>query len=60
MCDLVDQEPTSYEDDAHKKEWVDDERIQVNNEEWCLGYSTQTKKQECGIFKMDIQDKTCC
>ena len=23
MCDLVDQEPTSYEEDAHKKEWVE-------------------------------------
>jgi len=26
----------------------------------CLGYSTQTKKQECGIFQVDLQDKTCC
>ena len=23
MCDLVDQEPTSYEEDAQKKEWVE-------------------------------------
>ena len=23
MCDLVDQEPTSYEEAAHKKEWVE-------------------------------------
>ena len=22
MCDLVDQQPTSYEEDAQKKEWV--------------------------------------
>ena len=27
-----------------------DERIL----EWCLGYSTQTRKQECGIFQMDL------
>ena len=33
--------------------------IPVNNEEWCFWYSTQTKKQECGIFKVDLQDKTC-
>ena len=33
-----------------------DERIL----EWCLGYSTQTRKQECGIFQMDLQDKICC
>ena len=26
-----------------------DERIL----EWCLGYNTQTRKQECGIFQMD-------
>ena len=23
MCDIVDQEPTSYEEDAQKKEWVE-------------------------------------
>ena len=27
-----------------------DERIL----EWCLGYNTQTRKQECGIFQMDL------
>ena len=27
--------------------------------EWCLGYSTQTRKQECGILQMDLQDKIC-
>ena len=32
-----------------------DERIL----EWCLGYSTQTRKQECGILKMDLQNKIC-
>ena len=36
-----------------------DGRIPVNNEEWCLGNSTQTKKQECGIFEMDLKDETC-
>ena len=24
-----------------------------------LGYSNQTRKQECGIFQVDLQDKTC-
>ena len=24
MCDLVDQEPTSYKEVAHKKEWVEE------------------------------------
>ena len=28
--------------------------------EWCLGYSTQTRKQECGILQMDLQDKISC
>ena len=28
--------------------------------ELCLGYSTQTRKQECDIFQMDLQDKICC
>ena len=26
MCDLVDQEPTSYEEYVHKKEWVEEMR----------------------------------
>ena len=25
--------------------------------EWCLGYSTQTRKQECGILQMDLQEQ---
>ena len=24
-----------------------------------LGYSNQTRRQECGIFQVDLQDKTC-
>ena len=35
-------------------------RIPVINGEWCLGYSTQTRKQECGVFQVDLQNKRCC
>ena len=40
--------------------WSNDGRIPVDNEELCLGYSFQTRTQECGMFEMDLQDKTCC
>ena len=35
MCDLVDQEPTNYQEVVQNKEWVEasDRRIQINNEE---------------------------
>ena len=36
-----------------------DGRIPVNDEEFFWGYNTQTRKQECGIFEIDLQDKTC-
>ena len=29
MCDLVDQEPTNYEEAIHKKEWVEVARTVV-------------------------------
>ena len=60
MCDLVDKEPTSYEEDVHKTEWVEPmtEVYQsiMKNYVWDI---VQTRKQECGIFQVDIQDKTC-
>ena len=40
--------------------WSNDGRIPVDHEEWCLGYSSQTRKQECGFFEMDLQDRTWC
>ena len=39
--------------------WSNDGRIPVDNEEICFRYSSQNRKQKCGIFKMDLQDKTC-
>ena len=44
MCDLVDQEPNNYEEDAQKKEWVE----------------AMMDLQVCGFLEMDIQDKACC
>ena len=58
MCDLVDQEPSSYEEVAQKKEWVEattkEYQSTMKNDVWDIA-----KKQECGIFEMDLQDKTC-
>ena len=48
MCDLVDQEPTSYGEVAHKKEWVEamKEEYQsiMKNDVWDI--VPQPKKQE--------------
>ena len=59
MCDLVDQEPNNYEQDAHKKEWVEEMtkeyQLIVKNDVWDI--VPKPKKQEYGIFEMDLQDK---
>ena len=57
---LMDQEFPTFKVECIRLGYVDDltrwthercydERIL----EWCLGYNTQTRKQECGIFQMD-------
>ena len=47
-----------YVDDL--TEWTHGRRNDGRILEWCLGYSTQTINQECGIFQVDTQDKACC
>ena len=54
MCDLVDQEPTNYEEAVHKKEW---EEAMIA--ELCMGYSSQTRRKEYSILQMDIKNKAC-
>ena len=34
--------------------WVQTFKVEYKRLEWCLGYNTQTRKQECGIFQMDL------
>ena len=47
MCDLVDQEPTNYKEDAKNKEWVEEmtEEYQsiMNNDVWDI--VTKPKKR---------------
>ena len=61
MCDLVDQEPTSYEEGAQKEEWVEAmiEEYQsiMKNDVWDI---VPKPKNKCGFFEMDLQDKICC
>ena len=58
MCDLIDQEPTIYEEAAKKKEWVEAmmEEYQsiIKNDVWDIVPKPENK---CGIFKVDLQDK---
>ena len=60
MCDLVDQEPTNYKEVIHKKGCVEamTEEYQsiMNSDVWDI--VPKPGKQECGIFEMDLQDKT--
>ena len=54
MCDLVDQEPTTYEEAVQKKEWeeamMEEYQLIMKND---VGYSSQTRRQECGIFQVE-------
>ena len=60
MCDLVNQEPTSYEEAEQNKEWVETmmEEYQsiMKNDVWHI---VPKPKKTCGIFEMDLQDKKC-
>ena len=62
MCNLVDKELTSNEEAAQKKEWVEEmmEEYQsiMKNDVWDI--VPKQEKQKCCIFKMYLQDKTCC
>ena len=61
MCDLVDQEPTNYEEAIQNKEWVEAMREEyqsiMKNDVWDIVPKPEGKK--CGIFQVDLQDKAC-
>ena len=60
MCDLVDQEPTRYEEAKQNKEWVESMMEEyhsiMKNDVWDIVSKPENK---CGIFEMGLQDKTC-
>ena len=60
MCDLVYQEPTSYDEYAQKKEWVEamtkEYQMIMKNDVWDIFPKQENKG--CGIFQMDLQYKT--
>ena len=59
MCDIVYQEPSNYDEASQKKEWVEamTEEYQsiMKNDVWDIVPKPENK---CGIFEMDLQDKT--
>ena len=59
MRDLVDQEPTSYEEVVQKKEWVEAmmEEYQsiMKNDVWDI----VPRPESNSVVSMDLQDKTC-
>jgi U3 small nucleolar RNA-associated protein 14 len=62
MCDLIEKEPTYFEESIQKKEWADamtkEYQSIIKNDVWEI--VPRKKEQRCGIFQMAIQDKTCC
>ena len=60
MCDLVDQEFTSYEEVEQKKEWVEammkEYQSIMKTDVWDIVPKPENKS---GILKMDLQDQTC-
>ena len=61
MCEIVDQEPTSYEEVVLKKEWVEgimkEYQSIMKNDVWDI--VPKPKRKKCGIFQVDLQDKGC-
>ena len=60
MCDVVDKELTCFEATVQNKEWVEammgEYQSIMKNDVWEV--VPQTRRKKCGIFQMDIQDKT--
>ena len=71
--DMMDRDFTKSKVGSNLQGWVQNTRIcwwpdKMNswkmlwrkNTRMMFRYSTQIRKQECGIFQMDLQDKICC
>ena len=64
---LMDRDFTKSKVGSNLQSWMQKTRIcwwsdKMNSWKilwWCLGYSTQTRKQACGILQIDLQDKIC-
>ena len=39
--------------------WINDQRILIDHEEWCLGCCPKTWGEFYGDFQMDLQHQTC-
>ena len=59
LCDIIDKEPSNYENDIEKKEWKDamikEYQSIMNND----GDSFETGKEVFLDFEVDLQDQSC-
>jgi hypothetical protein len=62
MCNLLDEEPTCFEEAIQKKEWADamTEEYQsiIKNDVWEI--VPRPKNKDVVSYKMALQNKTCC
>ena len=59
MCDLVDKEPSCFEEAIKQKEWVDavvEEYQSIIKNDVCMGNSTEIERQVIGILELDLQN----
>ena len=62
LCDIIDKEPSNYEEDEEKKEWKDAmiEKYQsiMKNDVWDVVPTLEG--EVCCDFQVDLQNQACC
>ena len=62
LRDIIENEPSTYEEAAEKKEWKD---FMIEEYHWIMENdvsqdSFDTGKEVCRDFEVDLQDQECC
>ena len=57
LGDIIDVDPSSYEEVAKEKWKKIDEKVPVDHGEWCLGCGSKTWREVCSVFHVDLQDQ---
>ena len=69
LCDIIDKEPSNYEEAVENKEWKDSmieeyQSIMKNDVSDVVprpeGKYVGTRREVCCNFQMDLQDQACC
>ena len=61
LCDIIDKEPSNYEEELKNKEWKDDMIEEyysiMKNDVWDVVLRPEGKSVD---FQVDLQDQACC